>query len=399
MLKKFLFLIFLIFLNLNGNELNSNDEFSDSDFEDDEIIEIVKTEKKDDLTIFGYISNSLNYSYRDNKNDRDDITSFKFSTNLQMEYIGFKDYKIRGTIKSFIDYKTDIDDDYDFDINELTIERTLKNGIDIKFGRQIIVWGKSDNIRITDMINSLDSRTPGIVDIEDLRVGRVATKIDYYPNDWQISAILLHENRYSIMPENGSDYFNAKMDKMFADEPTNNLKNMGVALSATANLEAQDIAFYYLNQYVDNKNYKTNMVGMAYNKVIDNFLYKAEIAYFDNYDSDTIDKKIDSLIGLEYNGIDDGAISFEVANKDDEVQYAIRFNQSYINQTLTFTALYNGYGSDLSLGSFLRVWLDYDIDDNFSTTLGIINYSDGDKLIFKNIKDNDRIFGTIRYNF
>ena len=53
MIKKFLFLISLIFLNLNGNELNSNDEFSDSDFEDDEIIEIVKIEKKDDLIVFG----------------------------------------------------------------------------------------------------------------------------------------------------------------------------------------------------------------------------------------------------------------------------------------------------------------------------------------------------------
>jgi len=51
--------------------------------------------------------------------------------------------------------------------------------------------------------------------------------------------------------------------------------------------------------------------------------FKTEAAYFDNYDSSTIKEKIDSLLGIEYNGIKDGSLSFEVANKDDDIQYAL----------------------------------------------------------------------------
>jgi len=88
-----------------------------------------------------------------------------------------------------------------------------------------------------------------------------------------------------------------------------------------------------------------------------------------------------------------------MANKNDEIQYALRFTQSYINQTLDFTALYTGYGSSLEGGGFIRVWADYSIDDKISTSFGIIDYIGGDKQNFEAIKDNDRLFASLTYNF
>ncbi|MBT3280548.1 MAG: hypothetical protein HOF69_02125 [Campylobacteraceae bacterium] len=378
---------------LLSSSLFSNDGFDEDEFSSDELIEVVKIEKKDDLTIYGSLTGSADYSYQ----DKHTISSSKLSTNIKLEYVLDESNKIKTTFKAYKDNQTNKDNDQYVDFNELILESTFSNGIDTKFGRQIVVWGKSDNIRITDILNPMDNTRPGMVDIEDLRLGRAMTKLDYYiNNNWAVSGILLHENRYSLMPELGSDYY---MPLPIPNAPSNSIANTGIALSANANFEGQDIAFYYSNQYIDNTNYKSNMIGTAYNKVIDSFLIKTELAYFDNYDTSLVDSKIDSLIGLEYNGIDEGSISIEIANKDDEIQYAVRYTQSFFNQTLDLTTLYSGFGKELDGGGFLRAWFEYDIDDSFSTEFGVISYQGGTKTNFELIKNNDRLFTSLKYSF
>ena len=395
------------------------DEFSDEgdDF-GDEVIEIVKVQEDESkFSAYGSVSLSASYNYAHDKpevgqNDFRGLSSSKLSTDINLEYKLDNDFKIKSTLKAYKDFIYDLKDDeylttpkdYDKDanINELYVQGSLNSKTDIKIGRQIVVWGKSDNIRITDTLNPMDNTTPGMVDIEDLRLGRTMSKLDYFIDKWAISGIILHENRYSEMPKYGSDFASSNQiqaDMMSTKEPSNSLKDSGIALSASANLEGQDIAFYYSNQYIDNTIYRSNMLGMGYNKVIDSFLFKTEFAYFDNYDSSIVKSKLDGLVGLEYNGISDGSISFEMANKNDDIQYALRFTQSYINQTLDFTALYSGFGKELEDGGFLRVWADYDIDDKLSTSVGFINYVGGDVAQFEMIKDNDRLFASLKYSF
>ena len=363
------------------------DEFDD-EFGDDEDIAIVETKKQESFLYYGSITYETTYSYNDKY---DEFSSSKLSGDLKLEYNIDKANKIKSNIKAYKDFHTNTKDTTYFNLNELTWQSGTYENIDIKIGRQIIVWGKSDNIRITDVLNPLDKTVVGMIDIKDLRLGRVMSNVSYYHNSWTYSAIMLHENRYSNMPSAGSDYY---MPISYPKEPKNNI-NSGIALSVSGSLEGQDIAFYALHQYMDLSSIKTDMLGFAYNKVLGNYLLKTELAYFHN----NKDSKTDALIGVEYNGIDDGSISFEVANKDDNIQYAFRFTQSYINNTLDFTTLYSGFGKDLQDGSFVRMWFDYDIDDNFSSSFGIVTYQDGDNLFWKNISDNDKLFANLTYNF
>lgn len=380
------------------NESEAFDDVDDFGVDEEIIIEKIDIEKQNDFTSYGSITYSTNYSYK----DINDITSSKISANLNFEYKLDENSKLKSTVKAYQDFESNIKNDRDIDINEIYLQSSLNINTDIKVGRQIVVWGKSDNIRITDTLNPLDMTTPGMVDIEDLRLGRVMSKIDYFMEKWSLTGIILHENRYSDIPKFGSEYtiLNEMMyNNMLVKEPSNTIENSGIALSASANLEGQDIAFYYSNQYVDNTTYRSNMLGMGYNKVLDSFLFKTEFAYFDNYDSNTVKSKLDGLVGLEYNGISEGSISFEMANKNDDIQYALRFTQSYLNQTLDFTALYSAFGKELEDGGFLRVWGDYDIDDKLSTSFGFINYFGGDLAQFNMIKDNDRVFASLKYSF
>ena len=379
-----------------STSLYSADEFTDEfadDFGGDEEIKIVKKEPKKPYSIYGNIKIATSYNTTKNKS----ISSFKLSTNTHFDYDINNNIKFKSILNAYKDNSSGIKDDYNVDLNEAYFQAKLSSKFDLTVGRKIIVWGKSDNIRITDTINPMDYTTPGMTDIKDLRLGRIMSKLDYSTsNDWDISTIILHENRYSTMSISGSEYY---IPMQLPKEPNDNTKNTGIAFSASASLKGADISFYALNDYVDNKDYKTNMLGFAYNIVNGSFLYKTEFAYFDNYNSDVVDSKADAMAGLEYTGFNDTTLSLEVANKNDEIQYALRATQSYINQTLDLTVLYNGYGKTLDGGGFVRLWADYDIDDKFKTSFGFIDYIGGYKQNFEMIKDNDRIFASLAYNF
>ena len=145
------------------------------------------------------------------------------------------------------------------------------------------------------------------------------------------SLIFIFENRYSKIARYGSDFAFANevlANSMIVSEPKNKLSNSAIAMSVGKNGESQDISFYYANLYLDNKSYRSNMLGFAYNKAIDNFLFKTEIAYFDNYDGD-ISSLTNSSIGIEYSGISDGSISFELANKENGTQQKLKILRQF----------------------------------------------------------------------
>ncbi len=430
-------LISLLLLNVNILADDFDDEFSDEE------IKVEKVEKKSDdgFSFYGSLSLSSSYNYAHdepalNQNDFRGLGSAKLSSNINFEKKFGDNYKVKSVINLYNDFIYDLkEDDYPaipnnyesgFDINELYLQGKIGKNIDFRVGRQIVVWGKSDNIRVTDVLNPIDNTTPAMVDIKDLRLGRMMSKVDFYANGWAMSGIILHENRFTENPKAGSEF--RAMPDMPIDEPDNSFENSGVAVSVSKNFTGQDLAFYYANQYLDKSylengvlNYeRSNMFGVAYNRVIDSFLFKTELAYFDNIEYNSVaeaKKRVDLLVGLEYNGISDGSVSFEVANRhiidydealylatdnftnENEYQYAVRFTQSYINQTLDFTILATAFGEDLKDGGFVRSWVDYAVNDKISTTLGVIDYIGGDKPSWESVKNNDKVFATLKYNF
>ena len=117
-------------------------------------------------------------------------------------------YDASWAINGRENYTQDVLDVYEsfFDIKDVYVHGSLTQSLDLKFGRQVVIWGKSDSIRITDVINPLDNREAGMVDIEDLRLSEVMTRLDYYFGDWGLSGIIIHEPRLEIEAAFGSDY-------------------------------------------------------------------------------------------------------------------------------------------------------------------------------------------------
>jgi hypothetical protein len=415
---------------------NAEDGFDDDGFDTEPVVIAVDHAPEAKGLLYGSIDIEAHY----NVNNDQDLSSLKSLVDVIGEYKLDNGNKIKGNLQGYHDFIYDLDgsnytetpDGYENEINlnELTLEGSLNSKLDFKVGRQIVVWGKSDSIRITDVLNPLDNRTPGLVDIKNLRLGRTMSKLDYYVDEYNFSAIALHENRFTKNPVQYSD-FKSTPDKA-TNTPDDNLDNSGVALSLTGAFEGYDMGLYFADTYVD-KAYlkgdilqydnKSKMVGAAYNQVIDSFLLKAEAAHFDqikyNIDANTTAEsaRTDALLGLEYNGIADGSIGYEIAlrkihdyvgsinsalngyKREKEYQQVVRFNQSYLNQTFDLNVVLSAVGSSAQDGGSARVTLDYAVDDQTSVSGGMIEYIGGDNPMIDSYQENDRLFVKFGHSF
>ncbi len=423
-------LVLLFLLLLNAFLLNAEEGFDDGF--DDNIDDIITTTLPPEKNIVhGSVNLETHYNFNNDKN----LSSTKLLLDLTTDYKMDNGFKVNSNLKAYHDFIFYASNNYEttpsgyeseLNLNELNIEGSISTNLDFKIGRQIVVWGKSDAIRITDVLNPLDNRTPGLIDIKNLRLGRFMSKLDYYQDNLKFSTAILHENRFSKNPKFGSDF--KKSIDLSEDKPNNDLKNTGIALSLTGEFSGYDFGVYFADTYLDKPYFKdgvlqfdnrSKMLGLAYNKVVRSFLLKTEVAYFNNIKyaglTDTR-SRIDALIGVEYTGISDGSISYELAlreiNHYDDIintqsnnftqqesyQHALRFTQSYLNQTLNLTAIAGVFGKKGDAGGFARTSLDYAIDDKLSISGGIIDYIGGSTAT-DSIKNNDRIFTKISYAF
>jgi hypothetical protein len=344
-------------------------------------------------------------------------------------------YRIHGRDQ----YTSEILDDYEseVDLREAYVRGKILKNLDIKAGRQIVVWGKSDNIRLTDVLNPLEMREPGLTDLEDIRLPVAMTKLDFYYGKWGVSGIAIHEHRYNNNPVFGSDFYPYPMPPPDEQKPSAHPDNTEYALAVNGIFSGWDISFYYADFYNDEAHLellpnpalhhaRVYMLGSAVNIARGNWLYKVEGAYFDGIRvSDMLIgmmpvfntreySRIDFLAGVEYSGFRDTTVSVEAANRfftdfdrnlelsgerENQFQGAVRISRDFLNETLNLTFLALWYGLDGDDGALFRITGEYDLTDDIEIICGIVDYNAGDLLAFSRIGNNDRIYVNIKYSF
>jgi hypothetical protein len=427
-----------------------DDEIKESEREETE-----KAHLPDWLSVDGYFNISSVYSYLSHDAAGTDtnwhgltrlrseiklIADADFSQKWQARIAGHAFYDLAYSINGRHNFTDDVLDSYETEImlDEAYVLGSLTRDLDLKAGRQIVVWGRSDNIRITDVLNPLDLRWPGLVDIEKLRLPVTMTKLDYYLKDWNLSGIVLHEVRYNMNPEFGSDFFPGTQSLPSDESPNEGfaINNTQFAASLTGIFRGWDVSFYFADIYTPTgyvaatsrvptprfevKHPRIKMLGGAFNIAWGNWLYKTEAAFFDGFEfSNTPDKtysRLDALFGTEYSGLSDATIALEIANrhyfdfdkrlkdspdfqKEDLFEWALRVTKPYWNDTLNLTFLTTIFGLTGEDGGFQRFTAVYDWTDSIELTGGIVFYQSGDLRRTMDIGDNERVYFNVQYNF
>ncbi len=314
----------------------------------------------------------------------------------------------------------------------LYLSGTLSSSVDVRVGRQIVVWGKSDNFRVTDVLNPMDFREPGLTDIKDLRLPVTMTKLDYYTGNWDFSAILIPEIRFNLNAAFGSDFALSPSFAPYEEQPPNGLSRAEFAFAANGVFSGWDISFYYANIYNDTphlvfdkgrltqRHSRLNMLGGAVNIASGNMLYKGEVAYFNGLRFFSLPQqrkeRLDILLGFEYSGFTDTTVSFDIVNRhlfgfrevlrsapDDTTQNrfqsSLRISRDFLNQQLNVLYYLTVNGATGQEGAFHRLSAEYEYSDHITVTGGILNFFSGNQLYSRALKDADRLFFNIHYTF
>ena len=371
--------------------------------------------------------------------------------------------KVKVTSRAFYDgiydvssanyYPQEVEElNYEVELFEAYVEWSIFDDLDAKLGRQVVVWGRSDTIRITDVLNPIDNRRPGIQDIEDVYLPVGMLKFDYQLNDtWRISPILVFEQRFTKDPPFGSLYNPASPEEDYAEWKASGMpdvklghekyKDPTYALSIGAEFEGWDVNFYASRLYEDRgyitnldekldptakeldikyQHNKTNMFGAAFNKLYGSWLFKAELAYFSNLTyTSTVDRTLsrtDGLLGFEYSGIAETTISYDFAIRHfnqydprlyveeenllerDTFQQALRVRSNFFNDSLHVNYLATAFGEKLNEGGYQRGWVEYEVADAINTEFGAVDYFGGAPL-FDKVADQYVVFMDMSYNF
>lgn len=364
--------------------------------------------------------------------------SLKLSDRWKGSASGKGSYDLAYGINGKDKYSPQVLDAYqeEWELRETYIQGRLFDNLDIKIGRQIAVWGKSDNIRINDVLNPLDLREPGLTDIEDLRLPVTMTRLDYYFGDWSITGIAVHEIRFNKMPAFGHDFFPGANPLPYEKIPANGDGNTEYAASLAGIFSGWDIAFYAAEVFDDVahteivikdsqtqtelQHARLKMLGSAFNVAFGNWLLKMEGAYLEGFEFFNAPgekfSRIDLGAGIEYSGFRDTTLSIETVNRrildyeavlssfpdqteEDQVQSVVRLSRDFLNQTLTLTYLLSLFGATGQDGLIQRFTVAYAFTDAIKAVGGAVFYESGDLGVYRNIGENDRLYLEIKYSF
>lgn len=354
---------------------------------------------------------------------------------------GFYDfaYRIRGRGN----YTEDVLDLYEWtaEFTEVYLQGSLLRDLDLKIGRQVVNWGTGETFRVVDVLNPLDNREPGLVDIEDLRLPVVMTKLDYYFGDWDLSLIAVHERRFNDDPVFGSDFFPPAMGLGLPDqEPAQTLGNTEWAVALRGVFEGWDLGFFAARYYEDlprvefpgftlvrgavvplpTEHSRLTLLGSTVNVALGNWLLRGELAYIDGLEyfhrPDRKTSRVDVLLGVDYSGFTDTFIALDLVNRwidgwessfldapdftrRNSLEVAFRIQRDFLQDTLHVTLLAVGFGRNLEDGSAVRLGVDYDLRDALSIGGGVLLYQAGDLPPLSAYGRNDRVYLQAKYSF
>lgn len=337
-------------------------------------------------------------------------------------------------------------DSLDFRMRELYLDLYFKN-FDIRIGRQQVVWGKADGVFITDIVSPLNLTEFLLPDFDEIRIGVIATKINYYIGNSTFEAIWVPVFAPTERPKPGSIWY---VQPDFPAPPawdlsketiTPSIKNSEIFLKYTAFTSAIDFELMGAYTWDDNPTMLTNKIidtatgqltgllitpeykrltigGGSFSSEIKAVILRGEAAYYNGKyfltqdpaqaDGNVQKDYLHYLVGVDFN-IGSVKLSSQFIQ-----QTILNYENNILNEktesTMTFLARYDLLRETLHLELFsyigltnedalVRPKITYDFEDSFSILLGSNIFIGDEKGRFGRYKDNSMAYIKLKYSF
>ena len=321
----------------------------------------------------------------------------------------------------------------------------------LTLGKQQVVWGKADGLKVLDVVNPQSFREFILEDFDDSRIPLWTVNIERPLGDWDAQFIWIPDQTYHALPERDATYaFSSSrlvpmappgimVDVRDIDRPNSFIADSDVGIRLSIFWEGWDITLNYLYQYsnfpvlfqrlemtatepvvvIEPSYERTHVIGGTFSNAFGDWVMRSEMGYFtdqffltdDASDSDGIveSPELSYVLGLDWTGIEDTFLSAQLFQSwvTDSPSGLVRDNletnltflarRDYLNDTLQAEVLWITSTNDGD--GLVRPRLSYEWQDNVKTWVGAdIFYGTRDGL-FGQFKDNDRIVIGVELGF
>jgi len=322
----------------------------------------------------------------------------------------------------------------------------LLDSMDIRLGKQQVVWGEAIGLRITDVVNPQDYRNFILDDFTRSRIPIWMARFNYYIDDWGIELLwipVFEPDREALA---GSDWewtFNrieppaGVAVRLFEpDKPKTGFKNSEAGLRITGLVAGWNLSLNYLNVWddaparhivfnpltfsldVSPEYHRLPLWGVTFANAFGSFVPRGEFSYAEGKFYSTADPTAEEslvqkdtlhyMLGTDYS-IADFLFTFQWVQKiildyDEAIyeggvqtSYSIRVQANLLNETLKpeLLAIFSP-GDEAWIA---RPGVAYSMTDTFTVTVGADLFSGPERSFFGQFSENDQAYAKFKYSF
>ena len=308
-----------------------------------------------------------------------------------------------------------------------------------KAGRQIILWGKADGLKITDVISPMDLTEFLAQDYDDIRMPVNGIVISKFNNNWVLDLVCIPVFEGYILPGTDNPWsMNDAETGIVTDEaqlPEFKLSNteyggklsfylsgIDIDLSALYTWNKAPVYSYYIDStsvfHVKPEFHRIGFLGFGFSKSVNAFIIRGESAIYFNkkftpkaeyYEAGLPEKNsIGYLIGIDWYPGNEISVTCQFSDEyildyDHEISYAehtyistLGISKKLLRSTLSLSTF--GYFGLKEGDFFNRTSVDYALSDNIHVISGIDWFS-GESGLFGQYRDNSQVWIKAKYSF
>ena len=320
----------------------------------------------------------------------------------------------------------------ELELGRAYVQGPLAPGLELKLGRQVVVWGRSDLFGGLTPFNGHDQRDPGMYGPRDTLLPTAMARLSLAHAPWDLALVFQPEFRYDKLPPYGSDFYPFDFPPPAREEAGWGLGDAGWGLRLARDFTACSLALIGatysrerdlvgLDRAGDQRPLdRLWLAGLSGDLAQGSLVFKLDSALthgltFYQLPGET-KTRLDFTAGVDYAGMADTFLGLEATYRylfglgDDQdgrldmprrhtLALGLRVSRSFLRQKLTVD--FTGYliGLDGDNGGAQRLSLTYKPVDGLSLTGGMLIFQGGDNYLFQHIGDNDRLFLRLTYRF
>ncbi len=334
-----------------------------------------------------------------------------------------------------------IGDRLNFELREFYWYTNIHKKLRLTTGKQQIVWGETDGLKLLDIVNPQNFREFVLDDFENSRIPLWSVKAEFDVKDIGVQWIWIPDNTYHITQDFDAPFFTKNLIQMppegvpfmmeKVNKPNRFIADSDIGIKLNTFVKGWDLSLNYLYYYDDlpvlytalnmddignpsiavvPKFEREHLLGGNFNKVFGSAIFRGEIAYIFNHNFSSIDQG--TVNGIESSGQYKSAIALDYIkgeyflsfqlfsdliisdisayNRDKfETNTSFKFSKEMMNDNLTAEMLWvhNANHGD----GYIRPQLSYWLSSNSQLFLGSTIFYGNENYLFGQFQDRSRV--------